>query len=418
MRSGSGSKQGSSLSGAKHGSNTAPKGDAGHHRGDDGLCQAVQHRRYYQYHPRAHYRIVFKEVCTALHQEISLCPVFDYLSQTALVLRFLHEAGWVHRDLSTGNILVLNGNIRLADFEYAKRLDESSSSHDIRTGTADFMSVEVDDQDYFFLTQELNDAQIKTDDLLDDLSDDDTPQAPSEPVEVVFRYNPLHDFESLWWISVYFLFNKRIAAVDQAPPPPHDHSQQRAFASDIFYSLRGRQVALTNHHTFQKAVRSLSPVLAKFGKSVNVLRTRVVDRYENIEKNPRTIPSSTAAGEVPIDFIKILGKLGQRRVQCLIGPLPDRDEGVKAPTTAGEAVTNSTKSQSPKPTDDDPKVRGIRPGGIRKYEGRTEPILHPLQDPPAGHQTFGARNLRAEGFKHPMQTRSKAKQSAAEAQRQ
>ncbi|CCL99699.1 uncharacterized protein FIBRA_01720 [Fibroporia radiculosa] len=399
MPSGSGRKQGSRLSGVKHGSNTAPKGDAGHHRGHDGLSEAVQHRRYYQYHPRVHYRIVFKE--------------------TALVLRFLHEAGWVHRDLSTGNILVLNGKVRLADFEYAKRLDESSPSHDIRTGTADFMSIEVDDQDYFFLVQESNDAKIKTDDLLDDLSDDESPQVPLETVEVMFRYNPLHDFESLWWISVYFLFNKRIKTVDEAPPPPHDYSQQRSFAADIFYSLPRRQVALINHYTFEKAVGSLSPVLAKFGKSVNVLRTRIVDRYGDIEKNPQNIPSSTAAGEVPIDFIKILGKLGQRRVQCLIGPLPDLDEGViKVPTKAGETATNSTESRRPKPTDDDLKVRGIRDGGTRKDEGKTEPIRHPLQDPPTGHQTFGARNMRAEGLKHPMQTRSKAKQFAAEAQRQ
>ena len=43
-------------------------------------------------------------------------------------------AGWVHRDVSTGNVLVdTAGKVRLADFEYAKKLDEESNSHDVRT---------------------------------------------------------------------------------------------------------------------------------------------------------------------------------------------------------------------------------------------------------------------------------------------
>lgn len=232
------------------------------------------------------------------------------------------------------------------------------------------MSVEVDDQDYFFVAQGWHDTKLKIDDLLDDLSDDESQKAPSKAVDVVFRYNPLHDYESLWWVSVYFLFNKSIKAVDQALPPPHDHSQQRSFAADIFYSLCGRQVALMNHYMFQKAVMSLSPALAKFSKSINVLRTRIVDRYSDIEKNIQNVPSSTAAGEVPIDFIKILSKLGRLRVQCLIGPLPRPDKGViKVPTEPAEPAANSTEIQVPKTTNDT-KARGTRTGGHESMNER------------------------------------------------
>ncbi|CCM03721.1 uncharacterized protein FIBRA_05867 [Fibroporia radiculosa] len=427
MRSGSGSKQGSSLSGAKHGSNTAPKGDAGHHRGDDGLCEVVQHRRYYQYDPRAHYRIVFKEVCTALHQEISLCAIFDYLSQTALVLRFLHEAGWVHRDLSTGNILVLNGRVRLADFEYAKRLDEACPSHDIRTGTADFMSVEVDGQNYFFKLRESKDAAIETDDLLDTINKlhrSSTATGPRiEPAIVIFRYNPLHDFESLWWISVYFVFNKRIKSIDGAPPQPHDYRQQRSFATGVFYSLPARQNALRVPDTFDAAKMSLSPDLDIFGRCISVLRTRIVNRYFDIEKDLWNIPGRTAAGRVPLDFIKILSAIGRIPVQYLIGPLPDPDENaIKEPAEAAvpatDSITNPADVELPKPTSGGSKAHGTRRGGVEKYRGKTEPILHPLQEPPNGQKRFGARNMRVEGLKHPMRTRSQAKQSAGEAQRQ
>lgn len=37
-----------------------------------------------------------------------------------LGLVFLHNCGWVHRDLSTGNILVFEGRGILNDLEYAK----------------------------------------------------------------------------------------------------------------------------------------------------------------------------------------------------------------------------------------------------------------------------------------------------------
>lgn len=51
-----------------------------------------------------------------------------------LALRFVHSAGWVHRDISTGNILIdSHGNTKLADFEYAKKLDDNEGGHEIRT---------------------------------------------------------------------------------------------------------------------------------------------------------------------------------------------------------------------------------------------------------------------------------------------
>lgn len=44
----------------------------------------------------------------------------------------MHESGWVHRDVSTGNILVGDGP-RLVDFEYAKRASEEDDFNIVRT---------------------------------------------------------------------------------------------------------------------------------------------------------------------------------------------------------------------------------------------------------------------------------------------
>ena len=96
--------------------------------------------------PRRHNRAVFKEVCTPVDALATLGEVFDTLEQAltrklpaslmstlprntdnffSSALRLLFSAGWVHRDISAGNIMAekvgdtLRG--KLCDLEYARR---------------------------------------------------------------------------------------------------------------------------------------------------------------------------------------------------------------------------------------------------------------------------------------------------------
>ena len=54
---------------------------------------------------------------------------------TRAALQGLHECGWVHRDISAGNIpITAGGEVKLSDWEYAKKLDSDDRlKHDIRT---------------------------------------------------------------------------------------------------------------------------------------------------------------------------------------------------------------------------------------------------------------------------------------------
>lgn len=45
-------------------------------------------------------------------------------------LRFLYSAGYVHRDISTGNILLCNGRGKISDLEYARSYEVLVSSDD------------------------------------------------------------------------------------------------------------------------------------------------------------------------------------------------------------------------------------------------------------------------------------------------
>ncbi|KAF6758588.1 hypothetical protein DFP72DRAFT_1043620, partial [Ephemerocybe angulata] len=69
---------------------------------------------------------VFPETCTRVSNLPTLGDVMDVLKQGYFALLIMFCAGWVHRDISDGNILAIEKNgkweVRLADLEFAKKL--------------------------------------------------------------------------------------------------------------------------------------------------------------------------------------------------------------------------------------------------------------------------------------------------------
>ncbi|KIM74225.1 hypothetical protein PILCRDRAFT_828383 [Piloderma croceum F 1598] len=69
------------------------------------------------------------------------------------------------------------------------------SSHVL--GTLGFMSVEIESPSYHYHPQP------------DQTLDDSDPEAENPISAPPFRYNPLHDMESIWWVGVWFIFCHR-----------------------------------------------------------------------------------------------------------------------------------------------------------------------------------------------------------------
>ena len=138
----------------------------------------------------------------------SICP--------ALVLLFL--AGWVHRDISTGNIIVVEngGSLRglVSDFEHAKATSTQGSSPDPKTvcfhvknkffltfdqGTPYFMPLEIHlDQKY------IPNPRLRTEERKESTRSDvfSLPELP----EAILRYTPNHDQESLMWVALWIVY--------------------------------------------------------------------------------------------------------------------------------------------------------------------------------------------------------------------
>ncbi|KAJ3801226.1 hypothetical protein GGU11DRAFT_770359 [Lentinula aff. detonsa] len=155
---------------------------------------------------RFHYRIVFLECATTMYDEKHLGNVLGALTDVTEALRWIHKSHWVHRDISGGNVYwynckakVLNGENRglLGDLEFAK-VRTPSATHEVRTGTFNFMASEVIAGRYLV-------RFTSNSDLEDPAQIIGTGSIVNLPP---FAFNPLHDMESIWWILVYLLYFK------------------------------------------------------------------------------------------------------------------------------------------------------------------------------------------------------------------
>ncbi|KAJ6511301.1 hypothetical protein C8R47DRAFT_963935, partial [Mycena vitilis] len=80
------------------------------------------------HHPRKHYRIVFKEVGIPLQRLRTLSDVMRALVDATQALSLLYKLGLVHRDVSAGNILFIDGVGKLTDLEYLQSFRRAQSS--------------------------------------------------------------------------------------------------------------------------------------------------------------------------------------------------------------------------------------------------------------------------------------------------
>ncbi|EAU89793.1 other/FunK1 protein kinase [Coprinopsis cinerea okayama7 len=135
---------------------------------------------------------VYESVCTPLHDISTFGEVIDILKQCVIALRLMFCAGWVHRDISTGNILSTRSGsgqrwqVKLSDLEYSKKFPDTSHPEDEHMmGTPFFMPCEIQMERHVFpINPERERSQ----------------RYPKRPV--VYGYQ--HDLESIWWIILWF----------------------------------------------------------------------------------------------------------------------------------------------------------------------------------------------------------------------
>lgn len=312
------------------------------------------------------------------------------------------------------------------------------------------MSVEVRSQEYIFTEPVPGFDDEDEDDVDTEDEDDDEDESTSYYEELantkvggsnlsfavktrVFKkahktwfYNPLHDFESIFWLTLHFLINKDFHCIPDmpasAPDAPREVSvlsvfeaesnEQRKsriishwnFGRSLFAGRAGRAHVLGLGGTLRRFLEQhpLHPALAPLDGTLERMRKILVAAYRRVERNTSTITHASAR-RLPQKFIKLLdravrhiGGTGhlisiqslKRAVDAL--PRSDQTQREDAPLTIPSLVVSSAKKRR-KPADDDEYV----PAGARKSKSPRISADHtsPTSKPPS------SKNKKAESGK-------------------
>ncbi|TEB24225.1 hypothetical protein FA13DRAFT_1797448 [Coprinellus micaceus] len=158
------------------------------------------------YYAKQRYFLIYDEVCSDLDQDgvTSLQDVFVGLRGCLIALMLLFCAGWVHRDVSCGNVLPWRdpqGNLhgKLGDLEYAKKFPSASDSTALDPKIA--MAIikrqrREPDLGLLFGHRRGDEAEKKEEGR-------PPPSKPEQRQRDNVQHHFAHDLESLWWIAVW-----------------------------------------------------------------------------------------------------------------------------------------------------------------------------------------------------------------------
>ncbi|KAJ2930982.1 hypothetical protein H1R20_g6111, partial [Candolleomyces eurysporus] len=162
---------------------------------------------------------------------------FSVLGQCVIALRLMFCAGWIHRDVTAGNVMAVQDakgdwKLQLADLEHAKAFkDGSPPTIDPKMGTPYFMAYELLSRNYIRVgTQDIDEGTLEeTVQEMQGLHFDD-PASEEPPL----RHNFQHDLESVFWIALWII----TARIDHTPSIQHANL---IFTSDANLSSLGER---------------------------------------------------------------------------------------------------------------------------------------------------------------------------------
>ncbi|KAJ3744604.1 hypothetical protein DFH05DRAFT_1524227 [Lentinula detonsa] len=238
---------------------------------------------------RYHYRIVFKECATTIYDERSLSNIILALADVLIALQFIHSAGWVHRDISGGNLYYYKDRGLIGDLEYAKKV-EDQSHHNVRTGTPHFMASEALSNRYLFYPIVPNPFTSLPQRRLFKFVPDDVPASNVvKPAAPSFNHNALHDIESVWWVLVYTVLINDDAASQSQNTSVRQKLMNKLFDGQLNNNSR---LPFLRDPDFEKCLpssfSSLAPALREYAELLIAAFSAAEKNYPTIE--PLAIP--------------------------------------------------------------------------------------------------------------------------------
>ncbi|KAL1739097.1 hypothetical protein HDZ31DRAFT_1537, partial [Schizophyllum fasciatum] len=202
-----------------------------------------------EFNPKQRNFVVYEEVCRALHD-------------------ILFMICWIHRDISSGNVLLHGGRGKLGDLEYAKEFDLSvqKRSSDPKTGTPIFMAVEVQSECYIYDPEEDDAEGFAT--LPDSIE-----------ALVTVRHNFQHDLESVFWIMLWVM-------ITRLEGERCNDAATRLFGRKETHFITGRQINLCQGVYFALSIQGLrSGLPSNFYAGLLSMRKELCNAYKQRKFN-------------------------------------------------------------------------------------------------------------------------------------
>lgn len=254
----------------------------------------------------------------------------------------MHERGLVHGEISYNNIVVLDDRAKILDREHAKLENDWPQT---QTTSPCFMSTEVYRQRYQHepVADSPMTAESTPFDFLDLLeldfnnalkytraTDIDLHNEGVAPLslsntaspDVPFRYNPLHDYESLFWLCLFLLLGASLK--EDCRYKANGLSRFTTTQKDLFVRIFSapfieKSEIMLESKMFSKLNENLHPTVSLVMTELQGMRTGLVDAFTNAERNMDT------QHPIPITVGRRTGRLMVTRVMSIIHHLREDD---------------------------------------------------------------------------------------------
>ncbi|KAK0211957.1 hypothetical protein IW262DRAFT_344149 [Armillaria fumosa] len=249
----------------------------------------------YRYNNKKHCRILYKDVGKPLNSLTHPGDVLRALESATRGLMWMYKSGYVHRDLSGGNLIWMEGlNVtKITDMEYGKKFLSNPGVGDRKTGTAISMPAEIQTQSYLFLprivfshtifgedeAEGTNSAEgTKEESLVPSMPDTEAPSA-------YIPHNFLHDLESLWWIGEHALFSS-VPAYGKVPHIEQQVSSYKMLFPHYSGGTNARTMFLSTNQVHARHIAYLPVQYAKAARALSEARMFLECHYTRLESEP------------------------------------------------------------------------------------------------------------------------------------
>lgn len=290
--------------------------------------------------PKKRCFFLFEEVCTRVSELPTLGEAMDVLRQTHLALILMFCAGWVHRDISSGNVLAVRkeGEVswqaKLADLEYARKFpSDDAASTDPKTGTPYFMAWEIQSALSLFDDEPRSDNLSRRRKSMEGGGDN---RQLAVDLNGVKTHTYAHDLESLWWLIIW------IACCLIG------HHESYSHASVLFIgSNNGPRLRILSGG----GLPVLHPDLEGFVRPLKDVRNILMAGYRkrNPAAKPEVLKNFSGACSTYLDFFDTIRKSQATWGFIPLNPAPNGNEVVDTLGAANATqVSGATQSHSKK----------------------------------------------------------------------